>query len=510
MRSPISQIRPEDLCTDFRVKDYLRDNPDLKVIATKTGQLFLIDGQPIRLINHLLNLYRNGVSAEITETIIDLPTYDTWLATSGSSTTGEQQIQSDKIINERLQVVLTQAIKTKASDIYLDVFKEQDVTSVSYKVFGYRRQVASYTAHIGLALCRSMWSKASNATFEEGRPCDCAFTFKYQNKNFRIRANNLPDIRGSSIVCRIRDPNLVLPLEECGYSAHQWRLIQRLAKLPGGLILISGETNSGKSTTLTSLMQEMPDTHKIIEVADPVEVLMPHVTHVELNRYQDGDNELYQRIQAAIVRQNPDVLILGEIRDEITAAAAMSMAIQGKKVYSTLHSQSCLSAIPRLENLGVDPNLLGLREFLGGVISQNLVPLICSHCALVPASNNASHAHYQRLFGDSIKFINPNGCEHCFGGVRGQTLVAEIYPFALDRSGQAHKLIAAHAFVELERYMKEKYALDSKHDHAATKITAGLIDPAATENIIGEFPPPGKTIAVLHNLHGTQQEGYYA
>lgn len=510
MRNPISQIRPEDLCTDSRVKDYLRDNPDLKVIATKTGRLFLIDGQPIRLINHLLNLYRQGVSAEITEIIIDLPTYDTWLAKSGNPATGEQQIQSDQLINERLQDVLTQAIQTKASDIYLDILKEQDVTSVSYKVFGYRRQIASYTAQIGLALCRSMWSKTSNSTFEEKRPCDCAFTFKYQNKDFRIRANNLPDIRGSSVVCRIRDPNLVLPLEDCGYSDHQWRLIQRLTKLPGGLILISGETNSGKSTTLTSLMQEMPTTNKIIEVADPVEILMPHVTHVELNRYQDGNNKLYQRIQAAIVRQNPDILILGEIRDEITAAAAMSMAIQGKKVYSTLHTQSCLSAIPRLENLGVDPNLLGLREFLGGVISQNLVPLICNYCALAPESNNAGHAHYQHLFGDSIQFINPNGCEHCLGGVRGQTLVAEVYPFALDRSGHAHKLIAAHAFIELEQYMKEKYALDSKHDHAATKIKTGLIDPAATENIIGEFPAPSRAMAVLHDLHESQQGGYYA
>ena len=143
---------------------------------------------------------------------------------------------------------------------------------------------------------------------------------------------------------------------------------------PGGLILITGETNSGKSTTMAALMDSSSRNQRMIEIADPCEVEFDHCTHVELDHYRDDAGEAFKNILAATVRQNPDALVLGEIRDEITAQAAQNMAIQGKRVFSTLHTQSCVAAIPRLASFGVDHHLLSLREFIAGIVNQNLVP----------------------------------------------------------------------------------------------------------------------------------------
>lgn len=479
-------IDPSHICQSAAVKSFLKNNPSVNAIVTIHGRIYLAGVPHPKQSNQLIEITRKATGINDVK-IMTIDAMDYEAHQSRNQRTGDKQVASTKSSNEHVTTVLNKAISINASDLYIDLFLTERKALISYKVFGYRRPMAEYDFDSGLKLIRAMWSRAQNANHETNAPCDCSFSFEYNSKTYRIRANSLPEIRGTSTVCRIRDPSFVLPLEDCGYSEKQWRMIRRLTKLPGGLILISGETNSGKSTTLASLMQAMPTTKKIIEIADPVEVVMPHVTHIELNHQAENAEELYTRIQAAIVRQNPDTLILGEIRDQITATAAQAMAIQGKLVYSTLHTQSCLAAIPRLESLGVDRHLLGLREFLGGVINQNLVPLICQQCALSRAPSPAQTHHYQNLFGENIKFINSAGCDMCYHGIAGQTLVAEVYPFALDKSGTAHKFIENREFVELEKYMTEHFQVQSKHNHAALKIQDGLIDPIETEHIIGEF-----------------------
>lgn len=485
----LANLKPTDVCMHQSVQNYLQNNPSLQAIPTNSGQLYVV-GEPLSRQLHQLSLHLSRLVPEQTIEVIhiDLIDYQVFQNRNQAAKNSETH-DSRKKYNEKLQTVLARAVESKASDLFIDVFREERLSRLSYKIFSYKRQVAEYDAETAIQLIRALWSKASNSNYEETAPCDCSFTFQRAGKDYRIRANSLPDVRGPSVVCRIRNPALVLLLSDCGYSKVQQQLIRRLSRLPGGLVLVSGETNSGKSTTLASLMQAMPSTRKIIEIADPVEVLMPHVTHVELNKNMEKADEHYARIQGAIVRQNPDTLVLGEIRDGITAKAAMSMAIQGKLVYSTLHTQSCLSAIPRLENLGVDAHLLGLKEFLGGIINQNLVPLICQACALPVAESDDTQKHYRALFGSGIRFINPTGCTACSHGIVGQTLVAEVYPLGLDRSGKAHKLIAQRDLVALEHYMADAFGVQSKHEHAAEKIRKGLIDPVATENIIGEFQP---------------------
>ena len=300
-------------------------------------------------------------------------------------------------------------------------------------------------------------------------------------------ANSVRDVVGNSVVCRLRDPSFVLPVERAGYSERQKEHIRAMSAAPGGLVLITGETNSGKSTTAAGLLESLPHTQKIIAIEDPVEVVFGHVTHVEINRYHEKAEQIFRKVLAATVRQNPDTLFLGEIRDRMSAEAAMDMAIQGKRVISTVHTQSCTAAIPRLALLGVQEDLLALREFIAGIVNQNLVPVVCSKCGLDRHPDRRLDDRYRRLFGDGCRHINPQGCPSCAGGVEGQTLVAEVYPLCLDRGGGAHRLIAEKDFVGLERHMHAKWGVVAKHDHAREKVSAGQVDPQECEAIIGAF-----------------------
>lgn len=476
-------VKRVDLCRTTRVFSYLQDNSTIRAVITSSGNCFVVFSRnQRRLIHHLLGLVKQetGYAKELSVSPIS---FDNWQRLNQAKNSVDATLERGEE-NDKLKYVLDLSIEKQASDIYIDIGRRE--TRLAIRTFGYKRDLETFTREQGLALVRSMWANSS-ATFEETAPSDCSFSYLVESREYRIRGNSMPDIRGPSIVCRVRDPKFLLPLEESGYSVQQSELIKRICEIPGGLILISGETNSGKSTTLAALVNRLPKTQKIIEISDPVEVEMDHVTHVELNRYRKDAEEMYDRIQGAIVRQNPDTLVLGEIRDQKTAQAAMTMAIQGKRVFSTLHTQSCTAAIPRLENLGVTRDLLSLREFLVGVVNQNLTPLLCPKCALGIRPENPTYRRYLEYFGTTIRRTNPKGCNECSNGIIGQTLVAEVYPLGLDRSGRPHKMIQNLDFISLESYMREEWQIESKHQHACRKIRQGLIDPRETEKIIGEF-----------------------
>ena len=398
---------------------------------------------------------------------------------------GSEQAEDARAGHVAMEWVLNNAIEASASDIYIDI--RQDFARLSFKTFGQVAHIKDMAKDMGLSIARGLFA-AGNDKWQEMAACDTSFSHQHEERLYRVRCNSLPDTRGQSVACRVRDPGFVLPLEQSGYSDHQIRLIRRICRAPGGMILITGETNSGKSTTLAGLMLNAPRGQRMIEIADPVEVHFDHCTHVEINRYGDNPAKEFNAVLGATVRQDPDALVLGEIRDEDTADAAQSMAIQGKRVYSTLHTQSCVASIPRLQNLGVDHHLLSLREFLAGVVNQNLVPLVCPCCRFEAHPDNGLDRHYREIFGEAalLVYINPDGCDQCINGVVGQTLVAEVYPLCLDRK-EAHQLIARNELWKLEDYMKEEFGIQTKQEHAMDKVRQGLIDPDRTEAIIGEF-----------------------
>lgn len=479
----LAALKIADLTTIVQIKAYLARNPKVSALVSAQGDCYVAGDDYPRQKQYLVGLVKTHIG---TPTLIPVSplALERWKK-DHQTKTGTSQIKQQSQVNNKLKYVIGQAVAAGASDIYLDIGRVKSI--FSFRVFGAKQLFEELDREDGLALARSMWAMTDTGQFADTAPCDCAFSMKFSGTEWRVRGNSIPDVRGASVVLRLRDPSFILPLDQCGYSPEQTEMLERMCNAPGGLIVISGETNSGKSTTLASIMKSLPATQKIIEIADPVEVHMDHVTHVELNHYKNNAEAGFDQIQAALVRQNPDTLILGEIRDKVTAAAAVRMAIQGKRVYSTLHSQSCLAAIPRLENLGVGRELLGLREFMVGIVSQNLVPVPCSSCALDKHPNSKLETHYKDLFGAGLKHLNQEGCKDCTGGIAGQTLVAEVYPFVLDRTGIAYELITNRNLPALEKHMRQTMKVQTKHQHATSKIRTGQIPPAETAQIIGEF-----------------------
>ncbi len=469
--------------TDHQINDYIVSN-DLDVMVRSTGEIAAAGNVDRRLLRGLRMIVKSQLAVESTVTMVSPIELRQLRDQSATRKTGVQQVKVVQAGNATVEYVLAKAVEAGASDIYLDI--RRDAAILSFRIFGVIARIEEFDVEIARGMARGLWNRSGHSQWVESDPVDTAFTYEHEGHEYRVRGSSLKDTRGNTIVCRVRDPGYILPLDKSGYSDHQVSLIQRICMAPGGLILITGETNSGKSTTMAALMDASSRNQRMIEIADPCEVEFNHCTHVELDHYREDADEAFKNILAATVRQNPDALVLGEIRDEITAQAAQNMAIQGKRVFSTLHTQSCVAAIPRLASFGVDHHLLSLREFIAGIVNQNLVPLVCQRCCRDQHDDAGKDRRYRALFGPDIRYINPDGCNECVSGVAGQTLVAEVYPFFLDRK-DAHKFISNHELFRLETYMKREFNIESKQDHARGKARLGLIDPGKTEEIIGEW-----------------------
>ena len=449
----------------------------LKVFVSRDGVVFHVeDPARVRALEQLLDLVRKVIGHAVAKPI-SLMAYSK-LRSQAVRTQHESVSHNDLV-----EMVLHDAIGRKSSDVYIAI--HTDRTQIHFRTHGVRYLHSEISRKDGLEMARALWSLAREGQYEENATTDTAFGFG----GIRVRANSMRDVRGNSIVLRLRDPKFLPPLADLGYSATQQRQIEELQWSAGGLAVISGETNSGKSTTLTSLMAGMPDTEMIIEIADPIEIEFDHVTHVEFDHYAEGAESRFRGMLGGLVRQNPDTLFIGEVRDRQSATAAIDMSLQGKRVWGTVHSHSCLTTISRLEHLGIDVNLLAQPGFLNGVINQSLVPIVCEHCCTTqPDDAELLSGLRQKYQTDGLRFHNPDGCSHCTRGISGQTVVAEVMAFPRDAAHPARQFIRDHDLAGLAACMRDS-GMVSKAAHAVSKIQQGLLDPVLTEEVIGRIGP---------------------
>lgn len=483
----LKNVTIADICTDREIKAMLSANStSLRAAVLSSGQIFYVPSKDNPRLESMLFKLVARVCGDCEKTRVTPIEFEQWQRQSDTS----KKPQSEKKgINTSMEWVFNKAIEQRASDVYLFIGRYE--TRLEFKVFGYKRLIERFESDQGRRLASLIWSSA-NSQFDQSAPCDASFSFDSAGKTYRIRANGmLTSDGGNTIACRIRDPKEILNVEDLGYAKAQLEAINAICGSSGGLILFTGATNSGKSTSVTALMGAVPRTEHMIEVADPVEVELENCTHIEIDRYHKNHEEIFGRVLASFVRQNPDVLVLGEIRDERTAAAAVNMAIQGKRVYSTLHSTTAAGVFARLHGLGVPDHVLALPDFIAGIISQNLVPTSCSVCAIsydVVSKERAAHeiAMLAGLDHQGLRFLNSAGCDKCTRGIAGQTLVAEVHPYTLDE-GEVYKIITAKEYYLLTNYMRQVHNVISKEEHAVEKMNRGEIDPFATMRIIGGF-----------------------
>jgi len=325
-----------------------------------------------------------------------------------------------EIVNE----ILLDGVKKGASDIHFDPSKEDikirmrvDGVLYDYTVVptDYKRNITSRVKMI-----------ASMNIMETRLPQDGAIKSKIGDKMLDLRVSSLPTNCGEKVVLRILDYSKSLQgLETLGFSEVNLAKILKMVEIPNGIVLVTGATGSGKSTTVYSILQRLNTREvNIITVEDPVEMDVDGINQVQAQQEIGLD---FASVLRSILRQDPDVIMIGEIRDGETAKIAVRASITGHKVLSTIHTNSALNTIERLTDMEVERYLIGTS--LNGVISQKLARKLCQHCKVQRPTSDYEKKLFKQILKqdiDTVYDINPQGCENCVKGFKNRIALAEV------------------------------------------------------------------------------------
>ncbi len=312
----------------------------------------------------------------------------------------------DAPIIRMLNALLTQAARDGASDIHIEPFER--TSSVRFRVDGTLREVVQPNRALHAALISRLKIMAELDIAEKRLPQDGRISLRIGTRAVDVRVSTLPGAHGERAVLRLLDKSeSKLNLESVGMQGDVLSRFERLVTQPHGIILVTGPTGSGKTTTLYAALQRLDaGTQNIMTVEDPIEYELPGVGQTQVNPKIDLT---FAKALRAILRQDPDVIMIGEIRDHETAQIAIQASLTGHLVLATLHTNDAPSAVTRLTDMGVEPFLLS--SSLLGVLAQRLVRKLCPHC--------------RRL--DSHGQWHPVGCPQCnHTGYRGRTGIYEL------------------------------------------------------------------------------------
>jgi type IV pilus assembly protein PilB len=311
------------------------------------------------------------------------------------------------------EVLIFNAIRDKASDIHLE--PQKNCVHVRYRVNGTLVLVHKIDSDEYIMLASKIKLKANMDITQKRKPQDGKIMFEYNGGKYDLRVSSIPVVYGEKLVIRLLYcDNFDYKLEDLGFSEEQIKRIRKIIKLNNGLVLVNGPTGSGKSTTLFTMLKEVDSkTLNITTLEDPVEIVMQNINQMSLNKKFKID---FSTGLKSILRQDPDVIMIGEIRDEETANMAVRASITGHKVYSTIHCKSAREVYLRLENMGIKSYLLS--DALVGIISQRLIKTLCNKCKEID---------YENSLNDKIIY-KKCGCKECnYSGYAGRQIVSAVY-----------------------------------------------------------------------------------
>lgn len=364
--------------------------------------------------------------------------------------------------------ILMDAVKLGASDIHFE--PEAEFVRLRYRIDGRLIQIISFHKQYWSAIVVRM-KIVSNLNIAETRnPQDGRISMLVMGRKVDFRVSTLPTVQGENIVARILDKSRSLvPLKELGLSDRNMLVLKRMIRRPEGVIIVTGPTGSGKTTTLYSVLSYINNMEtNIMTLEDPVEYQLPVIRQ---SAVREGTELTFDRGIRTLMRQDPDIIFVGEVRDYDTAAMTVRAAMTGHQVYTTLHTNDALGAIPRLVDLGIKGSLLA-----GSIIccvAQRLARKLCNHCKVeyTPSEDECkvlgvSHANPPRIF-------KHHGCEKCYHtGYKGRVALYEILP--IDR--EMDDMISREASRKemLSYAIKAGFTLMS--DDGVEKIIAGMTD----------------------------------
>jgi type IV pilus assembly protein PilB len=410
---------------------------------------------------------------DITEGTVDMTTFQNVAVGEEDSSAVDADAPIIKLVN----TIIVEAFKTRASDIHLEPLEKR--FRVRYRIDGVLQEVNNPPKRLQGALISRLKIQAGMSIAERRVPQDGRIQMNVGGKPIDLRVSCLPTNHGESIVMRILDKTgLKLGLAELGFLSDDQQTFERLIGLPDGILLVTGPTGSGKTTTLYSCLNYInrPD-RKIITVEDPVEYVLAGINQVQVSETVGLTFALALR---SMLRQAPNVIMLGEIRDIETASIAINASLTGHLVFSTLHTNDAPGAVARLVDIGVKPFLVASST--RSMMAQRLVRKICKKCG---APHTPSDSEFRALGIDprsvnqaEINCRKGKGCNDCNkGGYRGRFGIFEI--FLVD--DEVRKLINDRAPTTVLRARAREMGMRSLREDGARKVLSGL---TTTEEVI--------------------------
>ncbi|MBL8521162.1 MAG: type II/IV secretion system protein [Betaproteobacteria bacterium] len=365
-----------------------------------------------------------------------------------------------------VDALLNDAVKRGASDIHFE--PEQGFLRIRYRIDGVLRQIRSLHKNYWSAMVVRLKVISGMNIAETRAPQDGRISLSLSGRSIDFRVSAQPTTHGENLVLRILDRQKgIVALDDLGLQDDELKTLRLMMARPEGIILVTGPTGSGKTTTLYSILNHVnTEGVNIMTLEDPVEYPMAMIRQTSVNEVAKLDFASGIR---SMMRQDPDVILVGEIRDQETAEMAFRAAMTGHQVYSTLHTNSAIGAIPRLQDLGVLPDIMAGNII--GVVAQRLIRRLCSHCRQPYRPEDDLTRRVLGVTADWTGEVHrAAGCEHCDGtGYKGRVAIMEL--FKMD--GEIDELIARRATGREIREAARRTGFRTLAEDAVARVLAG-------------------------------------
>lgn len=381
----------------------------------------------------------------------------------------EEASDNDAPIIRLVTEMLSEAVTSRASDIHVEPLDKR--LRIRYRIDGVLQEVASHPKHLHAPILARLKIMTGSMSIDERRvPQDGRIQVKVGSKELDLRVSTVPTNHGESVVMRILDrSSVMLGLSDLGFFSDDLEMFTELLGLPDGIILVTGPTGSGKTTTLYACLNTVnrPD-RKIITVEDPVEYQLAGINQVPV---RDDVGMTFAAALRSMLRQAPNIIMIGEIRDSETAQIAINASLTGHLVFSTLHTNDAPSAVARLQNMGIKPFLIA--SAVRAMMAQRLVRKLCPECKvpteLTPKEMRALNLDAARL--SDAQIMGPGGCPKCRDkGFRGRMCILEI--FKVD--DQVRHMINEQLSTPQLRRRARELGMRTLREDGIRKVLAGL------------------------------------
>lgn len=378
-----------------------------------------------------------------------------------------KEAAEDAPVIRLVNLIFSQAVKEKASDIHIE--PEEDKIQVRYRIDGVLRKFYEQPKNLQGSIISRIKIMSELDIAERRLPQDGRFQMKVDGHDVDVRVSTIPTVNGENIVMRLLDKsNIIAKIEDLGFSPAMLKQFKNLISSPYGIILVTGPTGSGKTTTLYSALHQMNATEKnIMTIEDPIEYRLPNIRQSQVN---PKIGLTFAAGLRSFLRQDPDIIMVGEIRDGETATVAVQAALTGHLVLSTLHTNDAPGAISRLIDMGVETFLVS--SSLNGVIAQRLVRKICEKCKESYEPGETLLKELRIKSGtEPLKFYRGKGCRACKDiGYSGRMAIFEL--LLIDRILQ--EMIVSHASLSKIREYAQKNGMRSLRMDGLWKASLGL------------------------------------